>query len=267
MTSGEYVAIPAPGAPVDAYLAKPPGAGRHPGVLVIHEIFGLNPHIEDVARRFAAAGYVALAPEVMDRPGRVVSKREIEIGLGAMMKINPQKRGDPAEMARVLGEFPESDRATIVKTMGWLQRRDMAPYVPDLRVALDWLASQPFVNGQRVAAVGFCYGGGLSARLASSGAPLAACVFFYGDHPPLDEVTNIRCPVLGLYGGEDPRITNEVPKFEAAMKTAGKRFEHHTYPGAPHAFFADPRPTFRPDAAADAWNRVLAFFGETLGTR
>ena len=104
-------------------------------------------------------------------------------------------------------------------------------------------------------------GGALSVRLAAAGAPLAACVIFYGAAPPFERIPHIRCPVLGLYGGEDRGITDGVPSFAEEMQKAGKSFEYHVYPGAAHAFFNDTRAeVYREDAAKDAWQRTLSFF-------
>lgn len=95
---------------------------------------------------------------------------------------------------------------------------------------------------------------------------MRAAVIFYGNNPPFERIPDIEARVLGIYGGEDHRITDAAPELEAAMKQAGKGFEYHVYPGAPHAFFNDTRPNYREDAARDAWRRVLEFFGETLKT-
>jgi carboxymethylenebutenolidase len=141
----------------------------------------------------------------------------------------------------------------------------MDAYVPDMLAAVDFLSRQPFVRPGRIGSVGFCMGGALSARLAAAGATLAACVIFYGVAPPFDRLPNIRCPVLGLYGGEDRGITDGVPSFAEAMQKSGKSFEYHTYPGAGHAFFNDTRSdVYRREAVEDAWRRVLAFFDSTL---
>jgi carboxymethylenebutenolidase len=181
-----------------------------------------------------------------------------------MQTLPPKERANPSAMQARLGELPEAERMSIARTMQWLQTRDLSQNVADLQAAMQWLSQQPYARADRVAALGFCMGGGLSAKLAASGVPLAACVIFYGENPPLDQVSNIRCPVLGLYGGEDHRITDTVPALADAMQRAGKAFEHHVYPGAFHAFFNDTRATYHAEAARDAWARVLAFFAHNL---
>ena len=107
-------------------------------------------------------------------------------------------------------------------------------------------------------------GGGISGILATLSPELRASVIFYGQNPPLEHVSDIHASVLGLYGGDDPRITDKVPGFVEAMEEAGKDFGYHVYPDAPHAFFNDTRPNYRPEVAQDARQRVLAFFKDTL---
>ena len=137
-------------------------------------------------------------------------------------------------------------------------------FARDLLGAVESLQARPEVDGDRIGSMGFCMGGGISATLATISPELRAAVIFYGQNPMLERVPNIRARILGIYGGEDPRITDAVPEFAAAMKEAGKSLEYHVYPGTPHAFFNDTRPNYRPEAARDAWRRVLAFFDETL---
>jgi carboxymethylenebutenolidase len=247
---------------LSGYLAQPSGKGPFPAIVVIHEIWGLVPHIEDVARRLARAGYVAFAPDVYSRGELPVTPEDIQVGMQFMLTLPMQVRADPAAMQAKLGELPEARRSRISRTMQWLQTRDLNQSVADVQAALHWLAQQPFVRADRIASLGFCMGGTLSGRLAASGAALAGCVIFYGENPP--QVENIRCPVLGLYGNDDHRITDKVPELVQAMQRAGKAFDYHIYPGAAHAFFNDTRDTFRAEAAADAWKRVQSFLREYL---
>ena len=260
----EQIEYASGGAQLRGYVARPSRAARAPAVSVIHEIWGLAQHIEDVARRFAREGYAALAPDLYSRGGLPVTPEQIGAAMQWMQTLPPQARANPSAVQQKLGELPEQERTVIARTMQWLQTRDLSQNVADLQAALQWLAAQPYARADRTASLGFCMGGGLSAKLAASGAPLAACVIFYGENPPSEQIPNIRCPVLGLYGGEDHRITDNVPAFAEAMQRAGKSFEHHVYPGAVHAFFNDTRATYHPDAARDSWTRVLAFFDTYL---
>jgi carboxymethylenebutenolidase len=258
--TSEHVTFPSGAARHHGYVARPSRAARAPAVIVIHEIWGLVPHIEDMARRFAREGYAALAPDLYRRGGLPDTAEQIGAAMQWMQTLPPEARANPNAVQARLSELPEAERASIARTMQWLQTRDLSQSVADLRAALHWLSAQPCVRADRIASLGSCMGGGLSAKLAASAALLEACVIFYGENPPLDQVSNIRCPVLGLYGGEDHRITDTVPALAEAMKRAGKAFEYHVYPGALHAFFNDTRATFHPEAARDAWAQVLAFF-------
>jgi carboxymethylenebutenolidase len=144
--------------------------------------------------------------------------------------------------------------------------------VPDLRAAVDYLKGRSDVRANAIGSIGYCMGGGLSGQLATSGADIAAAVINYGPIPPLDEVPNVRCAVMGHYGGEDTGITSRVPELEEAMKRHGKDFTAHVYEGAPHAFFNDERPSYRAEAAALTWERTLDFFrrhlkGAAVGAR
>jgi carboxymethylenebutenolidase len=260
----ERIEYPSGAARLAAYLARPAGAGPFPAVIVIHEIWGLDAHIEDVARRFAREGYAALAPDLYSRGGMPVTPPQIGAAMRFMQTLPPEARTNPQALQAKLGELPEAEGAVIAQTMRWLQTRDLGQNGADLQAALAWLARQGFVRAEGIASLGFCMGGGLAARLAASGAPLAACVIFYGENPPSEQIQNIRCPVLGLYGGGDHRITDHVPEFAAAMQRAGRSFEYHVYPGAPHAFFNDTRATYRAEAAADAWMRVQHFLHRYL---
>ncbi len=138
------------------------------------------------------------------------------------------------------------------------------PYARWLRTLLDVtdaVRGAQVCNG-RVMSTGYCLGGHLSALLAGADPALAAAALYYGTSPDLAAMAALTCPLIGFYGSEDPRITSTVPAFEEALRAAGKRFEAHVYPGAPHAFFNDTRPSYRTDAARDAWARTLALFAQ-----
>jgi carboxymethylenebutenolidase len=241
------------------YVARPAGPGPHPGLLLVHEIWGLDAHIREVADRFAREGFVVLAPDLYSTHPLGFPVSALERGLGLLMALPPPERGDPSAVQKAMAPLPSSERGDVEKAMAWMRKRDLELYVPDLQASLGFLRGQPGVDGGRVAALGFCMGGAVVWRLAVSGAPVWGSVVFYGDNPPLDRLGMVKGPVLGLYGADDPRITATVPDLERAMKAAGKPFSHHVYAGAPHAFFNDTRPLYRKEAAEDAWRRTLAF--------
>lgn len=219
---GAYLSVPQAKA-----QAKAAGAAqaeeKFPAVVVIHENRGLNEHTRDVARRFAAEGFGALAPDLLSRRGGTASMKT------------------PDEARAAIGTVPAEDA------------------VADLKAALTFLDAQPLVQSGKLSSVGFCWGGARSFALATEDERLRAAVVFYGSTPPLEALAQVHCPLLGLYGEADERITSRVPETEAAMKQAGKPFEFKIYAGAGHAFFNDTGERYDAQAAKDAWARTLAF--------
>lgn len=210
------------------YLVRPTGEGVHPAVLVIHENRGLNEHTRDVARRFAAAGFVALAPDGLARLG----------GTG--------KFATPDEARAAIGTLkPEQALA-------------------DLEAGLAYLDGLPNVRKGHLASVGFCWGGARSFALATQSERLKAAVVFYGSAPAEAQLQQLKVPVLGLYGELDTRITSAVPAVAQTLKTAGKTFEYKIFPGANHAFFNDTGERYSAPAAAEAWTLTLQFLRAKL---
>jgi carboxymethylenebutenolidase len=196
-------------------------------VIVVHENRGLNPHIEDVTRRLATDGFLALAVDFLSPVG-----------------------GTPTD----------EDKAR--EMIGQL---DQDQVVADAKAAVEWLKARPDSNG-KVGIVGFCWGGGVVGRVATAVPDLAAGVVFYGRVPPLDAVPNIKAPLLLHYAGLDERINADVLAFEAALKAAGKPYTLHMYQGANHAFHNDTsQARYDPAAAKLAWERTVAFFKQQLG--
>jgi carboxymethylenebutenolidase len=222
---GEMVQFDANGKQTSGYLAAPEGGG--PGVVVIQEWWGLVPHIKHVADRFAAEGFVALAPDLYH---------------GESTK-SPDQAGKLMMSLRI----DETEK--------------------DLRGAIRYLLDRPEVAGRKVGSVGFCMGGALSLFAASRNPEVGACVVFYGGHPNVQpDLPHLQAPVLGLYGGKDTFVTpDSVHELERQLKALGKRAEMHIYPGAGHAFFNDERPEVYNEAAAkDAWRRTIEFFRREL---
>lgn len=214
--------------PVSAYLSVPQETGKFPAVVVIHENRGLNDHTRDVARRFAAEGFVALAPDLLSRKGTTAKMPTPDAAREALMQIPPEDS------------------------------------IKDLQAALAHLNAHSSVKIGQLASTGFCWGGARSFTLATESDQLRAAVVFYGTAPAPEKLQQARCPVLGLYGEKDERITSRVPETVEAMKKFGKRFEHHIYPGADHAFFNDTGTRYNAETAKDAWNRTLAFLRTNL---
>lgn len=213
---------------LSGYLSKPMKKGRYPAILVIHENRGLNEHTRDVARRFAAAGYVALASDALSRKGGTASF-----------------------------ETPEKAR----EAFGSL---DMTEVTGDLNAGLAFLNSHQNVQKGKLASIGFCWGGARSFALATEPNNLKAAVVFYGTAPAEEQLAKVRVPVLGIYGSKDERITSRVPEVAAAMKKLNKSFEYKIYEGAEHAFFNDTGNRYDAEAAKDAWAQTLAFLKKHL---
>ena len=216
------------GAKLTGYLSVPAGSKRAPGVIVIHENRGLNDHTRDVARRFAAEGFVALAPDALSRKGTTAAMASPDAAREAIMTISPEEA------------------------------------IADLEAAVAHLDAHARVERGRVGSVGFCWGGARSFLLAAEAERLKAAVVFYGSAPPPEKLAAVHVPVLGLYGETDERITSQVPAVAEALKKAGKRFEYKIYPGAGHAFFNDTGERYNAEAAKDAWARTLAFLRANL---
>jgi len=222
----EYVEFPGPRGPVRAYLATPTGSATSPGVVVIHENRGLNPHIEDVARRAAAAGFLAVAPDALSPLG---------------------------------GTPDDTDRArTMMGQLNGEQTRE------NFMAAVSYAKSHPRSTG-RVGCVGFCWGGAMANQLAVHSADLNAAVAFYGRQPAAEDVAKIKASLLLHYAGLDQRINAGIEAYEAALRDAGVDYEVHMYEGVNHAFHNDTSPTRYDEAsAALAWERTLAFFDDKL---
>jgi carboxymethylenebutenolidase len=253
------------------YFAAPEKASAPlPAIIVIQEAWGVNEHIEDVTRRFAAAGYAALAPDLFAvggvRPAEL-SRERIEKAVKFIRQLPSGVMGNPAARDAELAKLPEPDRKEIGETYGQMFGGPgrLAGYVPRLREAVRHLRTrQQETKSQKVACVGFCMGGGLSALLACEEPEISGAAVFYGATPPTDKIPSIHCPVIGFYGGNDPRINAGIPVFEEAMLKAGKSYEHVVYEGANHSFFNDDGQSYNVKAVRDAFVRLLTFFHKIL---
>jgi carboxymethylenebutenolidase len=225
----EYATVQSPqgNGTIRGYLVRPASAGttRLPAILVVHENRGLNPHIEDVARRLALENFMAFAPDGLTSVG-----------------------GYPGDDEKGGALFGKVDRAKMAE---------------DLYAAAVWLKNRADSTG-RLGATGFCFGGGIANALAvRMGADLAAAVPFYGGAPPAADVPKIKAAVLVHHGGEDTRLVEAWPAYDAAMKAANVTHEGHIYPGAVHGFNNDATPQRYNKAAADeAWKRTVAWFNK-----
>ena len=225
-----YVEYPSPKGygKLRGYMAQPARAkGKLPSVLVAHENRGLNPHIEDIARRLAVDNFIAFAPDAL-------------FPLGGYP-------GDEDKARELFGKL------------------DQAKTREDFLAAEDVLKHLPEGNG-KVGVVGFCYGGGIANFLATRVPDLAAAVPFYGAQPAAEDAARIKAPLLLQYAEKDERITSGWPAYEKALKAAGVKYQAFVYPGVEHGFNNDTTPRYDEAAAKLAWKRTIAFFNEHLRT-
>lgn len=223
----EYVNYPSPAGSgtMKGYLARPANArGKLPAVVVIHENRGLNPYIEDVARRLATDGFVAIAPDALTPLGGYPGNEE--------------------KAAQMFGQL------------------DAAKRTADLLAAYDYLASRPDTG--KIGVIGFCFGGGMANLFATRLPNLGAAVPFYGGQPVADAVASIKAPLMIHHAANDPRINAGWPAYEAALQANHVRYEAFSYPDTQHGFHNDSTPRYNEAAAKLAWSRTVAFLKKNL---
>ena len=212
---------------VKGFLAWPKAGKKFPAVLIIHENRGLQPHIQDVTRRMAKEGFLALAPDA----------------------LSP------------LGGTPEDDQAKAVTMIGQL---DNDKTIKNFVAAVKYLKTHPLSTG-KVGCTGFCWGGGMTNQVAVNSPDLDAAVPYYGKQPTAEQVAKIKAPIMAHYAGEDSFINPGIPAFEEALKKEKKEYQIFMYEGAQHAFNNDSNPErYNEKAAKLAWSRTIAFFKEKL---
>ena len=209
------------------YFVRPAGASKLPGVLVVHENRGLNPHIEDIARRLALENFVTFAPDA----------------------LTP------------LGGYPADED----KARELFQKLDQTKTREDFVAAANFLKGRPECTG-KIGAVGFCYGGSIANMLATRLPDLGGAVPFYGGQPKPEDVPNIKAPLLIHYAEKDDRVNAGWPPYEAALKANGVKYEAYVYPGTQHGFNNDTTPRYDEAAAKLAWSRTVEFFKRHLAT-
>lgn len=220
---GAMVTFPGEGAEISAYLAQPAAAGVYPAVLVCHENRGLTDHIKDVARRFAKAGYVALAIDLLSREGGTASRDRDEVP-------------------------------------GLLTNAGIDRHVGDFIAGFKYLQGLDFVDAKRIGMTGYCFGGGVTWQVATKLPDLKAAVPFYGPTPDLAQVPNIKAAVLGVYAELDTRITGSKDALDKALTAAGVTHQMNVYPGVNHAFHNDTGDRYVEAQATKAWNDTLDWF-------
>ncbi|MEL7417426.1 MAG: dienelactone hydrolase family protein [Cyanobacteria bacterium J06555_3] len=241
--SSKWVKVNNQGLEIDAYLAAPTAAGIYPGIIVIQEIFGVNEHIQDITERLASEGYMAIAPAIYQRqaPGFAVGYSEAEVQEGRKYKVQTQA----------------------------------SELVSDIQSCIAYLYSQPQVKQAGVGTIGFCFGGHV-VYLAATLADVAATASFYGAgiatwcpgeaEPTISQTKDIKGAIYAFFGTQDPLIPNEQTE-QIKQELQQQKIEHRVlrYEGATHGFMCDRRPnSYNPDAARDAWKKVLDLFSQKL---
>ena len=224
----EFIKYPGETGEVRAYLARPKAEKKLPGVIVIHENKGLQPHIQDVTRRMASEGFLAIGPDALSPFG-----------------------GTPEDVDKGRSLMRELDGQSTMK---------------NFVAAVQYLKTHPLSTG-KVGCTGFCWGGGMTNQVAVNSPDLSAAVPYYGRQPAVEDVPKIKASVLAHYAGSDERINSGIPAFEEALKKASIDYKIYIYEGAAHAFNNDSNPgRYHKEAAELAWKRTIAFFKEKLQT-
>jgi len=222
----EYIKYPGATGDVRSYLARPKGDEKLPGVVVIHQNRGLDPHIEDVTRRVALEGFLAIAPDALTPLGGTP--------------------GDPDKVPSLI------------------QKLDSQSTIRNYLAAVRYLKAHPLSTGM-VGVVGFCWGGGIANQVAVNSPDVLAVVPYYGVQPAAEDVPKIKASLLLHYAGDDARVNKGIPAYEAALKKAGVDYKMYMYEGAKHAFNDDTRAEgYNKEAAQLAWQRTISFLKEKL---
>lgn len=223
----QFVKYPAPKMEMSAFLAHPEKTGKFPAVMVIHENRGLQPHIQDVTKRFAREGFLAMAPDALT----------------------------PA------GGTPENDMTKAAEMIGGLNAQDT---VNNMVAAVKYLQTHPLSTG-KVGCTGFCWGGAMTNQVAVNSQELDAAAPYYGRQPATADVAKIKAPIMAHYAENDPGINAGIPAFEEELKKQGKDYQIFVYNGTGHGFNNDTNPgRYDADAAKLAWSRTVSFFREKL---
>jgi carboxymethylenebutenolidase len=228
-TRNREVTFPGKACTLKAYVAEPADGGAHPAVIVVQEWWGLDDHIKDVTRRFAAQGYLGVAPDLYSRQGHKVAK-------------------DPNLAGRLMEGLKLGDG------------------IDDLLSTIDWIKAQGAAFSGRIGVIGFCMGGSYATMLPCVSRDIAAAAPFYGEIPPDDKLQNLNCPIFYAYGENDGWIQRkDVDRLAAGLKKLNKPGEAKVYAGCSHGFFNDTRPdVYSAKDAKDAWERALRLFDQNL---
>lgn len=241
---------------IRAFAIRPDAPAPWPALILIHGVNGTGPHTESKAAEFAAEGYFTVVPDIYTNDAGFRTFAGADIMAAAHMGVDPERQ------KKFLATQPEPKRAEIIRARDWISNRPGSSYIDIVRGCFDHIKSRRDVSA--IGSVGYCMGGRLVGELAVTGAELAAGVIYYGGHPKLELVANIRCPIQGHYAATDHGITGKVPDFAAAMKAAGKEFTYYVYE-ADHGFSLVPGSHGYNEAATRlSLQRIMPFLARNL---
>ena len=275
----EDIAFPSGDTPIAGFLARPVKDAatskpfldlsyqvpefsneKLPALAIAFEMYGLADHIKDVAFRLARQGYVALAPDLYstDQDWQHLDTWDVERGRAA------SRSGQEAVTEAAIAALPRDQQSGARRALPWIATLGSRDLLPHFSAAVDYLKARPDVDPARVGVVGFCMGGGLAARLATTRDDLAVAAVYYGPMPAPEQAANLRCPLIGHFGALDP-LAQRARLFEEALQKEGKAGAVYYYDGAPHRFFNDTRPFYQAGPSELSWARTLDFLSNHLG--
>ncbi|MEM4971827.1 MAG: dienelactone hydrolase family protein [Sulfolobales archaeon] len=250
---------------IEVYIARPAVKDPLPAVILIHEIWGLEKHMIDVANRIASEGYMVVAPDLYSRPDLkpFLTTENVEKAMSIIRSIPQEKRRDPSYIRGLLENAEEPVRKVL--EILFIGRRDLEDrMVRDLILITRNIRDSSDVIREKIAVMGFCMGGGLAFQLSTE-EEFKATIVFYGSPPnPIERVSKIKGSVMGIYAGYDPPINSLLPQLIDAIVKYGVDFEMKIYPGTYHGFFNNTRQAYNEEASLDAWERVKLFLEKKL---
>jgi carboxymethylenebutenolidase len=251
------------GVDLKAYLAQPQEKGKYPGLIVIHEIWGLNDQIKGVARRYAGQGYIVIAPHLFSSKEDILKEENIRKAMIPVFSVPREKRSNPTSLKSIMDNMSNDDK-DVVRLL-YLERESLEKnIISEAKDCYNYFSALQSINNEKMGVTGFCFGGGLALYLSTL-LPFTASVIFYGANPKsIESISKINGPVFAIYAGEDTMLGAGIPSLVEAMFKYKKTFAMKLYEGVQHAFFNETSSVYNKVAAEDAWLMALNFFNTYL---
>jgi carboxymethylenebutenolidase len=251
------------GIEIRSYITHPEEKGVYPGIIIIHEIWGLNTQIKGVARRYAKEGYAVLAPHLFSRGGATLEEENIKKAMIPLFSLPREKRYDPSALKDLMAKMTESERK-VVQILFQERESLEQKIVKDAMTCYEYFKNLDIVKGRKLGVTGFCFGAGLAFQLSTL-LPFDASVIFYGANPkPIESISKVKGPILALYAGEDEMVNAGIPALTEAMVKFKKTFTMKLYSGVQHAFFNETSSIYDKSSAEDSWRQAIIFFNTYL---